>query len=149
MDYISNFLNTNTLLKIYILTNDDYYKKKVENLLDTNLYYFESFVSKSYNIIIDNNITILCIDNKIYITDKNNNNIEILLNKNKLIINTLRIFDVKAYYTMYIKFKNMFIDIQIGKYKISKNNNLICYYKHLIIQNKFSIYCDNKLYKII
>jgi hypothetical protein len=143
MDYITNFLEPKTLCKLYDITKDYYYLKHVENLLNTKIFSFD------YNNINYNNINIVYDNSYILVYDDNNNGFKAKLINNIISIEFKIINDIKSYYIMYKQFKKMFIEFYLHTIKIIKSNNIYCYYKNIKIDNKFSIYCDNRIYKVL
>ena len=97
-DYFSN----KTLLKIYRLTNDLYYKNKVQTKLGLDLVNLREDFSIYYN----NLYFILC-DNKLEIHDKIGNNITGIVIENNIILEDYTIITILDYITMLDTFKSL------------------------------------------
>lgn len=143
MDNIIKYLDTSTLIKIYHLTNNLYYKEYAERLLGYQIYPIQKM-----GMIILEDISITISDN-IIVKDIYNNSISLCLYETTLYIMKIYIQDLKTYIKMYNVFRTIFEEFHIKSYNIKKHESIICYYKNLEIHKKFSIYSNNKLYKIL
>ena len=144
MDYICKYLKPHTLVLIYDITKEEYYKSLAEEQLDLKIINLKD-LKESIKLQI-NDLTIMWKDNSYSIFDNDKSNyIYFIIYKNTIIIKQIIITNVIKYSRLYNTFSSMFKEVLIKDYSIKKDNEFICRYRDYLCTSYVSLNKKNKL----
>lgn len=163
IDYIqilSNYLHEDTLLNLYLMTNDKYYYDLAEKRLNNKIINLNYLQCSGHNVITINNFTLnyfRCSEKTINITVSDNyfNKIHTILFGTQMFILYVMIEDIESYTKLLNKFKNTFAEFIINKitiqnkYKTNISLKIHNYQRLNIYTSSFSYYDNGHLYKLI
>jgi hypothetical protein len=137
MEYICQFFDDPIqILRLYIATKDNLFKKLAEKIYKCPLILLETFIKKDGNVLIWDEINILYIKNYIYLSDNKHNYVKICLTDFKVI--TIYIYDVKSFNHMWLLFNTIIIDFKFIKLDFT---NTKVYYNAVDVTNiEFAVY---------